>query len=292
MPRVQLNDVTIHFQQIGRGPDIVLIHGLFCNLAFWWFAAAPRLAEHHRVTALDLRGHGFSGMPPRGYRAVDLAGDVVRLLDHLGIIQAHVIGHSFGGAVAAALAARAPERVARLTLADAWIPSLQPEPPLGDPPARLQAMAEAVSDEDAELPRVIRGFLTEVAALAPATAAASGLAELLPAPGARPSPALRKWRLLVRGTQAVREFRDREALCAASFGTIRAPVDLIYGENSRFHDSRRGVAALAPWARSVIVPNAGHFFPLLQTDAFLAGLRHAAAIPATPAPARRTNLAS
>ena len=118
MPRVKLRDNTMHYQQIGSGPDVILIHGLFCSIAFWWFRVAPALAEHHRVTALDLRGHGFSGISPDRYRAVDLAKDVVALMDHLKIDRAHVIGHSFGGAVGVALASTRPERISQLTLAD------------------------------------------------------------------------------------------------------------------------------------------------------------------------------
>jgi len=141
MPRANLRGHTIHFQQTGQGPDIVLIHGLFCNIAFWWFRVAPKLAEKHRVTALDLRGHGFSAMSGDGYRAVDLAEDVVALMGHLGIVDAHVIGHSFGGAVALAVAAQHPERVNKLTLADAWVPSMQSMPQLNDSEAwtKLQA---------------------------------------------------------------------------------------------------------------------------------------------------------
>lgn len=165
MPRVQLRDHKVHYQQTGQGPDVVLIHGLSCNIAFWWFHVAEFLAHSHRVTAIDLRGHGFSGMTQTGYRAVDLAGDVATLLDHLDIKRTHVVGHSFGGAVSASLAAERPDLVAELTLADAWLPSLQPIPPLQGVAewAVTRARAEARGIEiDPHLPLVVRGLFSEL----------------------------------------------------------------------------------------------------------------------------------
>ena len=165
MPRVQLRNHKVHYQQTGQGPDLVLIHGLSCNIAFWWFHVAEHLARDHRVTALDLRGHGFSGMTDTGYRAVDLAGDVAALLDHLGVTRSHVVGHSFGGAVSAALATERPDLVGELTLADAWLPSLQPIPPLHGTAewAATRARAEARGIEiDTHLPLVVRGLFSEL----------------------------------------------------------------------------------------------------------------------------------
>ncbi|MBD3765592.1 MAG: alpha/beta fold hydrolase, partial [Rhodobacterales bacterium] len=165
MPRVQLRNHKVHYQQTGHGPDVVLIHGLSCNIAFWWFHVAEHLAHSRRVTAIDLRGHGFSGMTDTGYRAVDLAADVAALLDHLDVAGAHVVGHSFGGAVAAALAAERPDLVAELTLADAWLPSLQPVPPLQGSAewAATRARAEARGIQiDPALPLVVRGLFSEL----------------------------------------------------------------------------------------------------------------------------------
>lgn len=165
MPRVQLRNHKVHYQQTGNGPDVVLIHGLSCSIAFWWFHVAEHLAHNHRVTAIDLRGHGVSGMTEAGYRAVDLAGDMAALLDHLDVSRAHVVGHSFGGAVSAALAAERPDLVAELTLADAWLPSLQPIAPLqgGAEWAATRARAEVRGIKiDAHLPMVVRGLFSEL----------------------------------------------------------------------------------------------------------------------------------
>jgi len=281
MPRATLGGHIIHYQQLGQGPDLVLIHGLFCNIAFWWFRVAPKLAETHRVTALDLRGHGFSGMTDAGYRAVDLAEDVKHLLDHLGIAKAHILGHSFGGAVALAFAVRHPERVEKLTLADAWVPSMQTQPPLSESEAwpRLQTrLRERGINIEGDMPRVAQSFLEEMIETVPAGAAgAAGLAGALgvmPAAGPkrRPSRALRRWRELMERTTANADFRDPEGLGEDAVRGFERQVDLVYGARSRYLDSRDALAGLLPRRRLVTVPEAGHYFPLLRPEAFLGAL--------------------
>lgn len=295
MPRATLRDHVIHYQQAGRGPDIVLIHGLFCNIAFWWFRVAPKLAETHRVTALDLRGHGFSAMSSAGYRAVDMAADVAALMDHLGIRQAHVIGHSFGGAVALALAARDPAKVQRVTLADAWVPSIQTSAPLADEAGwhRVQARLSARGIHlQGDLPRVAQGFFEELLDSAEAEGSAAGGALAGPAMGpmggqmGQPSRALRRWRDLMERTSAHRELHDPAGLGDAHLRRVEQPVDLIYGARSRYLANRDGLKALLPRRRVVMVPEAGHFFPLLRPEAFLQALN-----PPDPAPMSRADVA-
>jgi pimeloyl-ACP methyl ester carboxylesterase len=71
----------------------------------------PRLAPRHRVIAVELQGHGRTADIERVISPANSASDVVALLDHLGIGQAHVLGHSMGGAVAMELAVSHPDRV-------------------------------------------------------------------------------------------------------------------------------------------------------------------------------------
>jgi pyruvate dehydrogenase E2 component (dihydrolipoamide acetyltransferase) len=99
----------------GGGVPILLLHGFGADLNSWMFTQ-PALAESHRTVALDLPGHGGSSKEV-GVGDVDSLADTVEAaLIGLGIERAHLVGHSMGGAVAAALAARRPERVATLTL--------------------------------------------------------------------------------------------------------------------------------------------------------------------------------
>src|ERR671924_1491508 len=111
MPRIQINGFLLHYMSVGEGPDVVLIHGLTSNLAFWYPRIVAKLAPRYRVTLCDLRGHGFSGMPRNGYTTRSLALDLKTLLDHLEIEYAFIIGHSFGATVALNFAVLYPERV-------------------------------------------------------------------------------------------------------------------------------------------------------------------------------------
>ncbi|MCC6718797.1 MAG: acetoin dehydrogenase dihydrolipoyllysine-residue acetyltransferase subunit [Acetobacteraceae bacterium] len=107
----------LRFLDIGGGEatPLVLIHGFGADLNSWMFVQ-PALAETRRTIAIDLPGHGASGKDVGTGTAEMFAGAVEDLLDELAIPRAHFAGHSMGGAIAALIAARAPARVASLTL--------------------------------------------------------------------------------------------------------------------------------------------------------------------------------
>ena len=97
MPKVVLgNGVKIHYQQIGEGPDVVMIHGLTGNLAVWHLQIIPQLMDRFRITTYDLRGHGYSEVTPAGYTGDDMAEDLRNLLDALDIERPALVGHSYG----------------------------------------------------------------------------------------------------------------------------------------------------------------------------------------------------
>ena len=88
MPTATVNQIALHFLQIGTGPDVVMVHGLAANLAFWNLAIAPALAQSFRVTTYDLRGHGRSDMPPSGYTMRDMVGDLHPQISHSALLLA------------------------------------------------------------------------------------------------------------------------------------------------------------------------------------------------------------
>lgn len=97
-------------------PPVVLLHGLSASAGLNWFRAFRPLAEHFRVIAPDLRGHG-RGLRTRGpFRLADCADDTAALLDVLGTGPAIVVGYSMGGPVAQLLWHRHREHVAGLVL--------------------------------------------------------------------------------------------------------------------------------------------------------------------------------
>jgi len=134
MAEATLNGVNIAYQQMGEGPDLVLVHGLAASRAFWFLHYAVPLSRHFRVTLFDLRGHGYSGVPASGYDAVTMSRDLAALLDHLDISSCVLLGHSYGGGVALEYAGRHPRRVSQLVIMDTKVNRLQPEQKLSDSP--------------------------------------------------------------------------------------------------------------------------------------------------------------
>jgi pimeloyl-ACP methyl ester carboxylesterase len=107
------NGVRIHYTDEGQGEPVVLIHGFAANADLNWRVPGitQGLSEDYRVIALDDRGHGLSGksheVDDYGMEMVD---DVIRLMDHLRIEKAHIVGYSMGGYIALKLVTSYPER--------------------------------------------------------------------------------------------------------------------------------------------------------------------------------------
>src|SRR5581483_6579866 len=106
----------LHYAERGSGPPLLLVHGLMVTGEMFEPILAP-LAARHRVVVPDLRGHGRSRALGPPCTVVQLAADLARLLDQLGIASAAVLGYSQGGTVAQQLALDHPERCGRLILA-------------------------------------------------------------------------------------------------------------------------------------------------------------------------------
>ena len=121
------NGIQLHYlDHGGDGPPLVLLHGLSANAHFFDGLLAAGLGDHFRVLSVDLRGRGQSDKPDSGYSMAAHAGDILGLLDALGIERALLGGHSFGALLTLYLASHHPERVARLVMIDAG-GSLHPE---------------------------------------------------------------------------------------------------------------------------------------------------------------------
>jgi len=113
--------VTIHYEVFGDGSPIVLVHGFASSLQDNWVLTGwvkRLLSQGRRVVALDCRGHGESAKPhePEAYAGGTMAGDVIRLMDHLKIARADLMGYSMGGGVALDLIMRHPQRFGRVVL--------------------------------------------------------------------------------------------------------------------------------------------------------------------------------
>ncbi len=118
-PSFDSEGVPIHYIVTGPedGEPVVLIHGFAGSIEPQWAQVIAALKKDFQVIALDCRGHGGSGKPhdPKKY-GVEMADDVARLLDHLKIDKAHVVGYSMGSSIALSFAVHHPQRVRTVTL--------------------------------------------------------------------------------------------------------------------------------------------------------------------------------
>src|SRR5688572_19070877 len=129
MDKVSRGSVTLSARSIGSretGSEVLLIHGLKANMAFWHPVLTQDLAARHFLVMYDQRGHGLSDLPASGYTPGELAHDAAAVLDAYGVNQADIVAHSFGSTVALQIARLFPHRVRSLTLLDARLRLFQP----------------------------------------------------------------------------------------------------------------------------------------------------------------------
>lgn len=117
---LEIEDARVRYVDVGSGPAVVMLHGFASSLETW-AAIIPELSKTHRVLALDLKGFGWTDRPEGDYSPEAQARLVLAAMDARGIDTADVVAHSWGSSVALALALRAPDRVTRLALYDAWV---------------------------------------------------------------------------------------------------------------------------------------------------------------------------
>lgn len=112
--------VTIRYEEWGAGEPIVLVHGFAAGIQTNWVAPGwiDLLSPMRRVIAMDCRGHGESEKPhdPLKYGSGAMSADVIRLMDHLGIESADLMGYSMGGYVSLVTLLWHPERFRKVVL--------------------------------------------------------------------------------------------------------------------------------------------------------------------------------
>lgn len=255
MPRVQLTTGAVHYQDLGSGPPLLLLHanpGDSEDFA----AVMPQLAATHRVLALDWPGYGKSPAPPQpaAMRVLDFYAVLREFLHALALPPAVLIGNSIGGNLAARLAAEYPDAVRGLVLVSPGGFTAHNAFTRGF--CRLQASRFALS------PRVFAGWYLQHRT--PAVASMLGRAATTQAmPAAR---ALNRalWR----------SFGEPENDLRALAGQITAPTLLIFGQADPAIPARRDgrhAARAMPAARLVVLP-CGHAAFAELPAAFLAAV--------------------
>ncbi len=117
MQRAAIGDgVELEYETTGHGDPVLLIHGSHIARSFLELARQPALTDRYTLIRYHRRGH-LGSTPPQGTVGIaDQAHDARALLDHLGVEQAHVVGHSYGATIALQVAADAPHRTRSLVL--------------------------------------------------------------------------------------------------------------------------------------------------------------------------------
>jgi 3-oxoadipate enol-lactonase len=252
MPRVTANGIEIYYESQGEGQPLALISGI--GYTNWqWHRMVPYLAGHFRVMTFDNRGIGQSARPEGPYSAHMLAADTVGLLDALGIEKAVILGHSMGGFIAQALALEFPHKLDKLILCSTNF---------GGPrhvPVTPEAMKVLTDVSDDPLTRFRNGLFISTA---------PGWAENHPQiiqewvewRMANPiEPASYQAQLAI-GLGLLKE----EAAFENQLHRIHVPTLILFGKYDRVVPPANAalLAEKIPDSRVVILPDAGHFFPI------------------------------
>jgi pimeloyl-ACP methyl ester carboxylesterase len=271
---VDAGGLRMHVAEAGEGRPVVMLHG-WPQHWYLWRDVIPLLAPHRSVICPDLRGFGWTDVPTSGYDRETMAGDVLALLDALGLEQVDLVGHDWGGWIGLLLALKHPDRVRRLLA----LGILAPWPSRN--PRNLLEIWRLAYQIPLALPRLGR------------LAVERGLARLMlrRASGAFSEAEIDAFTERLRGERArasellYRTFLLREAgpVAAGRYGRLlplTVPTLLLNGERDPVAPSRvvREQAAREDALEMEVVPDAGHFVvdekPDLVADralSFLAG---------------------
>ena len=114
--RVEVNGMQMYYEVSGTGNALIVLHGAYMNIPSMG-SIIPKLAETHKVYAVELQGHGRTTDIDRPITYPNLADDVAAFMDAVGLTKADVFGYSMGAAAALQLAIRHPEKVSKLVAA-------------------------------------------------------------------------------------------------------------------------------------------------------------------------------
>jgi pimeloyl-ACP methyl ester carboxylesterase len=264
MPFCTARGLKFHYQRAGDGPDVFLIHGVTGDLSIWFLSRAMQaLGSSRRVTAYDLRGHGYTDAPADGYTSADHAADLFALMDELGTQSASLVGHSFGGVIALHAAVLAPDRIGSVVLSDPYFPALRH---LEDASrwGHWQNLRQEASEAGVELSDEhwydLSRFFDQVVQLD-----GDRLRRFRQAVGL---PALNRLVRLGRTTCGT-DSKAEAGLTAERIVSMSRPALALYGEASPFLATAQFLTERLPECRTAIVPGAKHRAPEENADAFV-----------------------
>lgn len=211
MPHLEVGGTSLHYQVIGEGKPVVLLHGLCLgDLSTWYFIAVRYLRQGYQVILYDMRGHGRSDAVSSGFDLETLTNELTGVLDGLDVRgKVSIGGFSYGGLVALAFALKFPHRIERLALV---------ETPL--PPSNLRQMYEAFYEKD----------MTEMLEGLP-----PGLKASMQSGGGKVAKILSRVSNLMENTTMVDDVSSEVALQQEALNQLDFPVACIYAKESLCH---------------------------------------------------------
>jgi 3-oxoadipate enol-lactonase len=245
--RLQVPGGEVVYDTAGSGDAVVFLHGGFMDRSAWDKQFSV-FAKQFRVVRYDIRPFGESSPPQKAYSTSD---DLRRLLDHLKITRAHLIGHSFGGGVALDFALEHPSRVASLVLVGAGPTGFVPPP---DELKMIGAIFAAVKDGD---DAIISAWLKH-----PMWAVSQGRPDVLKAIESSTRRNLSAFRM------AAPPFVPLTPPAVGRLGEIKAPTLVVVGDKDT-PGNRQASDVLAkqiPGATLRVVAGADHALPLGWAD--------------------------
>lgn len=250
--------IRIHWQRVGEGPDVVMVHGLTGNLAVWHLHIVPALRDRFRILTYDMRGHGYSDTPPSGYDPDSMASDLLELLDALGTERPAIVGHSYGADIALYFAARYPERLTEAIAIEPALPALE-ELRAHDGWVGWSYWVAALEGAGVTVPPERRSDLRWLMLATADLPMQWGPLRGLPRD---PKPFLR----LVEETTLPEDYRHVGTLTLERIQSIETPVTLMCGERSAFIETFEHLRERLPNVHPILLPRTewGHFGPLEQ----------------------------
>ena len=247
MPHVEANGETLHYEDAGSGPAVLLIHSMGADVAMWRDQVAA-LSGRYRCIAFDCRGHGESTYNAR-FTVAGAAADLKAGLDALGVARCHLVGMAMGGPIAISFAAQWPDAVRSIAVADGFVDMRE----TGG--ARIPEWAKTIrSTTMADFGRRYAEMrLTPTASQEARDDLAAAIAKVPPE----------------AYIDVMKAIFDRIAFTGEA-ATIRAPALVIWGEEDDVtplpHSQQ--IADAIPGARLETIPGAAHISNLDKPEAF------------------------
>ena len=258
MPHFQLSDIKLYYEQYGSGANLVLLHGFSLN-SLMWEPHREFFEDRYRVTLIDLRGFGKSGVGDRWSHEV-MAEDVWRLLNHLEIDKTALLGFSMSGPTAMRLAIDHPGLVTVLILVSSILPLVEKRP------------SERQKNETALEIAILQG--QGIGAWAKNTGIFDGV--IMGSLFER-NPDLRPlWERIIRRNEAknlamVLELKtqNKPLNWRSLLGAIEAPTLIVAGERDHsFVDASRNLSRRIPNSKLMIMKDSGHMLTLEDPKRF------------------------